>query len=136
MTDIYTKQKRSEVMSRIASANTKPEMVVRSLLHRSGLRFRIHRTDLPGKPDVVLKKHRTVIFVHGCFWHGHTCKKGRSLPKSNSDFWQKKIRDNVARDQRNKEELKKKGWSVLEIWECETRETEKLSAKLSGIMLS
>lgn len=117
--DIWTKAKRSNVMSKIRSKNTKPEIRIRSLLHKKGFRFRIHGKDLPGKPDIVLKKYKTVIFVHGCFWHFHkNCPEGR-IPSTNSKFWKKKLRKNVNRDKLNKKNLAKIDWQVITVWECE-----------------
>ena len=117
MIDVFSKEKRSEIMSRIRSKNTKPEIYVRSTLHRKGYRFRIHHNLLPGRPDLVLKKHNAVIFVNGCFWHGHLCKKFK-LPKSNKRFWMNKIENNKKRDRTNKIKLKKLGWKVFIVWEC------------------
>ena len=111
-------------MSRIRGANTKPEMLVRSLVHQMGFRFRLHRRDLPGKPDLVLPRHRKVIFVHGCFWHCHNCRFGRVTPKANADFWREKRSGNAARDRRNLSRLRRDGWKVLVIWECWTRDVE------------
>lgn len=117
--DIWSKQKRSEVMSRIRGKNTKPEMILRSQLFRQGFRFRIHQKDLPGKPDIVLPKYRTVIFVHGCFWHYHKdCREGR-IPSTNSKFWKEKLRKNIAKDKKHVEALKIEGWNVIVVWECE-----------------
>ena len=117
--DIWDKKKRSEVMSKIRSKDTKPELILRSALHRLGYRFRVHRKDLPGKPDIVLSKYNTVIFVHGCFWHYHKdCREGR-VPNTNSKFWKEKLNKTVQRDKNHKEELEKKGWRVLIYWECE-----------------
>lgn len=119
--DIYSKQKRSEMMSRVRVANTKPEMIVRRKLHSLGFRFRLHRKELPGKPDIVLTKHRAVIFVHGCFWHQHeSCSKAKP-PSSNVEFWENKLKENMRRDFRNVSELKRLGWHVLIVWECETK---------------
>jgi DNA mismatch endonuclease (patch repair protein) len=127
--DIYSRQKRSEIMSGIRTANTKPEMVVRQTLHKLGYRFRLHRKDLPGSPDIVLPRHQTVIFVHGCFWHHHTgCLKSK-LPTTNVEFWTDKIMTNVRRDRRVTTELKKSGWQVFVIWECEVK-NEKFSEKI------
>lgn len=111
------------MMSRIGARNTKPELVVRRGLHAAGFRFRLHRSNLPGSPDVVLPKHRAVIFVNGCFWHRHEGCANFRLPKTNTDFWQKKIDKNVARDEAAIEELLKLGWRVLVVWECVTRRT-------------
>jgi DNA mismatch endonuclease, patch repair protein len=122
-------------MSQIRSRNTAPEMWVRSLLHRLGYRFRIHRKDLPGRPDVVLPRHRKVVMVHGCFWHGHCCSIA-SLPKSNTGYWHEKIERNRARDRRNVEALKCMGWSVLELWECDVRKSVELERRLRSFMKS
>jgi len=117
--DIWTKEKRSYVMSRIRSKNTKPELSLRSWLHKNGFRFRIHRKDLPGKPDIVLPKYKTVIFVHGCFWHYHaTCREGR-IPNTNSKFWHEKLSKNISRDLLHQEKLVELGWRVVIVWECE-----------------
>lgn len=119
MTDIWQKDKRSDVMSRIRSRNTKPERLVRSILHRLGYRFRLHRQDLPGKPDIVLPKYHSVVLVHGCFWHFHKgCAEGR-IPDTSSNWWKKKLQSTVERDKRNKQRLKSLGWKVLVIWECQ-----------------
>lgn len=112
-------------MSRIRSTDTKPELAVRSLLHSLGYRFRLHRADLPGRPDIVLPRHRKIILVQGCFWHGHSCRRA-SKPKSNEVYWNAKIGGNVARDSRNRAALECQGWTVLELWECEIRRTELL----------
>lgn len=117
-------------MSRIKSGNTKPELVVRSLLHSMGYRFRLHRKDLPGKPDIVLPKYRSVIFVHGCFWHRHHKCKYAYNPKSNMDFWQKKFKANIERDVRVIKELKDLGWNILIVWECEIKDMEILKNKI------
>lgn len=121
MKDRLSKAKRSWNMSRIRSDDTKPELFIRSNLHRLGFRFRIHRKDLPGKPDIVLKKYRTVIFVHGCFWHHHENCKRASLPKTNTKYWHHKIFNNRDRDTRNKEILEKLGWNVIVVWECKIK---------------
>jgi DNA mismatch endonuclease (patch repair protein) len=117
--DIWSKEKRSDVMSRIRSKNTKPEVNLRSYLHAAGFRFRIHRKDLPSKPDIVLSKYRTVIFVHGCFWHYHAdCNEGL-IPDTNSKFWQTKLSKNIERDVKHQAALQAAGWQVIVIWECE-----------------
>lgn len=122
LADTFSPAKRSWVMSRIRSGNTLPEKIVRSILHANGFRFRLHRKDLPGKPDIVLSRFRTVIFVHGCFWHQCPfCKSGR-LPKSNLIYWKAKLQKNQERDKKNILELKKIGWSVITIWECQVDE--------------
>ena len=110
-------------MSRIGSKNTKPELIVRSFLHGIGMRFRLHSNKLPCKPDIILPKYQTVIFVHGCFWHQHGCKKS-TIPKTNKKFWLEKFQKNKDRDKKNKDELKKINWMVLEIWECEINKKE------------
>lgn len=117
--DIWSKKKRSEVMSNIRSKDTKPEKTLRLLLHRSGFRFSLHRKDLPGNPDIVMKKYNTVIFVHGCFWHYHKeCIDGK-IPKSNTNYWQKKLTKTVERDKQHQRALRELGWNVIIIWECE-----------------
>ncbi len=129
MVDIFTPEKRSEVMSRIRDKNTKPELAVRSMLHRLGYRFTVSgpkNRKLPGRPDIVLPKHRAVIFVHGCFWHGHEGCKDFRLPKSRVEFWENKITTNRSRDQRNRVDLRVMGWKVITIWACEMKT---LSAK-------
>ena len=120
--DKITKEHRSWNMSRIKSKNTKPEMLVRSFLHNHGYRFRLHVNKLPGKPDIVLKKYKTVIFVHGCFWHRHLGCKYAYAPKSNQQKWMKKFKKNVERDKRNIGKLKELGWKVIILWECEIEE--------------
>jgi len=117
--DTWTPEKRSEVMARIRSRDTKPELIVRSLLHRCGVRFSLRRRDLPGKPDIVLPRYQTVVFVHGCFWHRHAHCRMASNPKSHQAFWQAKFEANVARDRRNRRALTKAGWRVVVLWECE-----------------
>lgn len=119
MTDRYTPDKRSAIMARVKARNTRPEITVRRLLHRLGYRFRLHRRDLPGTPDLVLPKHRAVVFVHGCFWHQHDCRRGHRRPASNSAYWGPKLARNVARDASARRALQQLGWRVLTIWECE-----------------
>lgn len=118
--------KRHEIMSRVKNKNTKPEIIVRSLLHQSGFRFRLHRKDLPGTPDITLPKYKTVVFVHGCLWHGHHCERGK-LPKTNRSFWEAKINNNIQRDIANKKALKENGWNVMTIWDCETSSQTKIN---------
>ncbi len=127
MADIVSESQRSYNMSRIRGKDTKPELKVRSLLHKMGYRFRLHAKNLPGKPDIVLKKHNTAIFVHGCFWHRHKGCKYAYKPKSNVDFWEKKFDDNVKRHREVTGQLKKLGWYVYVIWECETKNEIKLN---------
>lgn len=133
MTDRISKKHRSWNMSRIRGRDTTPERIVRSHLHRKGLRFRIHRRDLPGTPDIVLPKYRLVIFVHGCFWHRHKGCKFSYSPKTRVRFWQEKFRDNVDRDASILRQLKQLGWRMVVIWECETREAPELSRKIEGL---
>lgn len=121
MADVHTPEQRSFNMSRIRNRNTRPEMIVRSLAHRMGYRYSLHRKDLPGKPDLVFKSRRKIIFVHGCFFHMHDCPYGRVTPKTNSEFWQNKRLSNVERDKRNQAVLEDSGWKVLTVWECMTK---------------
>jgi DNA mismatch endonuclease, patch repair protein len=122
-------------MAAIRSRNTKPEVRVRQVLHGMGLRFRLHRKDLPGRPDIVLPKFRTAIFVHGCFWHCHRCKYGSVVPATRPEFWAAKRGGNVARDRRNRTALRRLGWRVVVLWECEVRTEEAALAKVSKLHL-
>lgn len=117
MTDVVDKQKRSEMMSGIQGKNTKPEVLVRSGLHRLGFRFRIHYSKLPGKPDIALPKYNALILIHGCFWHGHSCHLFK-WPKTNRDFWREKIQLNRRRDQHHRQRYRELGWKTLVVWEC------------------
>ena len=117
--DRITQDQRIHLMSQVRAKDTKPELVVRSFLHRNGLRFRLHVKSLPGTPDVVLPKHKTVIDIRGCFWHRHPGCKKTTTPSTHVDFWQKKFTDNIARDQRIEAELRRLGWHIIVIWECE-----------------
>lgn len=119
--DRLTKAQRSLHMSRIRGKDTSPEMIVRSLVHRMGYRFRLHRRDLPGTPDLVFPRLKAVIFVHGCFWHRHSCVNGRSIPETRREFWLAKFAGNRQRDQRNIARLRRAGWRVLVVWECQLR---------------
>lgn len=130
MTDTFSPEKRSAIMRAVLSENTTPELVVRKIVHRLGFRFRLHRGDLPGKPDLVLPRLQKVIFVHGCFWHQHTCKRGNRTPKTRVEYWEKKLGGNRRRDRRNREKLKRLGWKVLIVWECQTKQFEKLTRRL------
>lgn len=117
--DIWSEAKRSEVMSKIRGKNTKPELLVRSYLFKKGFRYHLHKKDLPGCPDLVLRKYKTVIFIHGCFWHQHKeCNEGK-IPSTNSLYWQHKLNKNILRDEKNLKLLKEAGWKVIIIWECE-----------------
>ncbi len=121
MADVLTKEQRSRCMAAIRGKDTKPEMIVRKYLFSKGLRFRVQVRKLPGNPDIVLPKYKTVIFVNGCFWHGHVGCRYYRLPKSNVEFWKEKIERNIARDLRNEEELKALGWRVIRVWECDIK---------------
>jgi DNA mismatch endonuclease, patch repair protein len=135
MSDIFTQEKRSEIMRRIHSEDTKPEVRVRKYLHKNGFRFRLHIGHLPGKPDIALKKYKMVIFVQGCFWHGHPCKigSGNRKPKQNHEYWNTKINKNIVRDKENTDKLKKLGWEVLNIWECKSISDKSLSNILTPL---
>lgn len=130
MADVLTPEQRSFNMSRIRSRDTRPEMIVRSIVHRLGYRYRLHKKDLPGKPDVVLVRHRKIIDVHGCFFHMHKCRFGRVVPVTNAQFWKTKRSSNVERDRRNLKALKREGWQVMVVWECETRHSDRLAERL------
>ena len=117
--DRCSPEARSAIMARVRAANTRPEIAVRRLVHGLGYRFRLQRRDLPGTPDLVLPRHRAVVFVHGCFWHQHTCRRGRRRPASNQAYWGPKLAGNVARDVTARRALEEMGWRVLTIWECE-----------------
>jgi DNA mismatch endonuclease (patch repair protein) len=131
--DKLTKEQRSWNMSRIRSKNTKPEMLVRRMLTARGVRYRLHRAGLPGKPDIVLGPRKLVIFVHGCFWHRHPECKEATMPSSNRTFWETKLEGNAARDLRHRSALRKLGWKVIVIWECETRQPLKLEKRLARL---
>ena len=118
MADIFSKDKRSQIMSKISGKETKPEILVRKFLFSKGFRYRKNDKRMVGKPDIVLPKYKTIIFIHGCFWHGHQNCKAATLPTTNSDFWKSKIEGNGARDQKTKNLLKKQGWRVMVIWQC------------------
>ena len=128
--DKLTAEQRSWNMSRIKSKDTRPEILVRSLLHRLGFRFSLKRRDLPGRPDIVLTRHKVAIFVHGCFWHRHKDCQNSVLPKTRQEFWMAKLTGNVERDTRNVIALKQMGWKVLTVWECEVEDEPSLSRKL------
>jgi DNA mismatch endonuclease (patch repair protein) len=132
--DVHTRAQRSYNMSRIRGVHTAPELRVRKLLHSLGLRYRLHGKGLPGKPDLVFAGPRVVLFVHGCFWHMHRCKYGKPVPTTNQAFWADKRRSNAERDKRNRRALKKDGWRVFEIWECQTRDEERLRATLDPLI--
>ncbi len=129
MTDRVTKEQRSLNMAAVRSSDTTAEKTVRSILHRLGLRFRLHQRTLPGTPDIVLKRHETVVFVHGCFWHSHECPRGK-VPSVRSGFWVPKLARNRERDRANADSLRELGWRVLTVWECELREPTRLACRL------
>lgn len=125
---------RSRTMRAVRSKNTTPELKVRRLLHGAGYRFRLHRKDLPGSPDLTFSARKAVVFVHGCFWHGHDCKRGARAPKSNADYWTAKFARNIARDARNLEALHVLGWRVAAVWECELKEPQAVLARVSTFL--
>ena len=131
--DTRTPEQRRKIMQSVKSKDTGPEMLVRRILHRLGYRFRLHRKDLPGRPDIVLPRHRKVILVHGCFWHAHGCAKGRP-PKSRKDYWLPKLQENVRRDRTKLEHLEALGWQVMVVWQCETKDVEVLAARLKDFV--
>lgn len=133
MADVHSKEARSYNMSRIKSRNTGPEMLIRRYLHANGYRYSLHRKDLPGKPDIVLRKYNTVIMVHGCFWHGHEHCKYYTIPKTRSDWWEAKIAGNVLNDEKTSLQLKALGWNIINIWGCELKK-DKLEKTLSGLV--
>lgn len=130
MTDVLTPEQRRRNMSAIRSKNTKPEMVVRSLIHRLGYRYRLHCRNLPGKPDIVFISRRKIVFVHGCYWHVHNCPAGQVVPRTNTEFWQTKRQGNVDRDLRHTKALETDGWSVKVIWECQTKNPTELEGTI------
>ena len=139
MVDFLSPVERSKRMSRIRSSNTAPEVALRRGLHALGLRFRLHRKDLPGKPDIVLTRYRTVVFVHGCFWHRHNGCKIATTPKSNTEFWIHKFESNVARDIQSRASLEVMGWKVITVWECElasTQMTASAARRVAGEILA
>jgi DNA mismatch endonuclease (patch repair protein) len=134
MPDMFSPEKRSNIMARVKNRNTAPEIVVRQALHRMGYRFRLHRKDLPGHPDIVLPKYKKVIFVHGCFWHGHEDCPRAARPTTNVDFWNAKIDKNIARDCEAHRALGALGWGILVIWQCQIRDQARLEATLTDFL--
>lgn len=134
MTDNLTPEKRSWNMRRIRAKNTSPELIVRSLIHNMGYRFRLYKKDLPGKPDIVLPKYKVVIFVHGCFWHRHKGCPRCTTPKSNVSYWNKKFNRNIERDREARKELKRSGWKTVIIWECETKNKKTVLRKINSVL--
>ena len=130
--DVFSKRKCSRIMARIGGKNTGPEVAVRRFLHSKGFRYRLHGAELPGKPDIVLPKYRAVVFVHGCFWHGHRgCRKGRTLPATRKAFWRRKIEGNRKRDRRDRRRLRRTGWRVFVVWACQIKNAHTLK-RLAG----
>jgi len=136
MADVFPPAKRSWIMSRVKGKNTKPEIKVRSLIHAMGFRFRLHRKDLPGNPDLVFPKYRKVIFVHGCFWHQHRACPNAARPTSNTIYWNKKLERTIERDNQNITALESAGWQVLVIWECEVKNHEKLFEIIGNFLIN
>ena len=127
--DTLTTEQRSENMRRIRSTDTGPEIAVRRLLHREGFRFRLHSKVVPGTPDIVLPRYRLAVFVHGCFWHGHDCKDGRR-PKSNTEYWDRKLQRNAERDAERRKELRSRGWKTVVVWSCEIRDEKRILQRI------
>jgi DNA mismatch endonuclease (patch repair protein) len=136
MVDVLTPEQRRRNMQRIRSKDTKPELRVRQLVHRLGYRFRLHGAKLPGRPDLVFAARRKVIFVHGCYWHMHACRYGRVVPATNAEFWQKKRSGNVVRDRVVRVALRKAGWTLLVIWECQVRDEERVAKRVRDFLSS
>jgi len=137
MADLLTRERRSWNMSRIRGKHTAPEMAVRSVLHKAGFRFRLHRKGFPGKPDIVLPKYKTVVFVHGCFWHRHQGCRNCTTPSNRRDWWLEKLNGNAARDKINRRALQKLGWRVVVVWECQTEKKsglQKLTHRLERVI--
>jgi len=134
MSDVLSPEQRHRCMANIKSKNTKPEIIVRSAVWSLGYRYRLHKKDLPGKPDLVFTKSKKIILVHGCFWHMHSCRFGRVIPKTNAVFWQVKRLSNRTRDKKNMKDLKNLGWHVFVVWECQTRDIPKLIVKIERFL--
>ncbi len=134
MTDVFSKKKRSAIMSRVRGKNTSPEIIVRKVVHSLGYRFRLHKNNLPGKPDLILPRHQKIILVHGCFWHGHANCHRSVLPTTNITFWSKKILGNKRRDTRVIGSLRRRGWKVLVVWQCQTKKADYLTKRLKHFL--
>jgi DNA mismatch endonuclease (patch repair protein) len=134
VTDHVDATKRSSIMAAVHSKDTKPEMAIRKIVHAMGYRYRLHSANLPGKPDLVFSSRGKVIFVHGCFWHRHSRCRYATMPKTRTEFWQDKFSANMARDRRNRRELKRMGWKVLIVWQCELKKFEKLTERLNDFL--
>lgn len=133
MTDHVSKEKRSNIMKKVRGKNTSPELLVRKIIYSLGYRYRLHGKDLPGKPDIVFRWRKKVIFIHGCFWHAHGCKKGQP-PKSNLPYWIPKLQENKIRDQDNIKSISAMGWSALIIWQCEIKSKDELIDKINSFL--
>ena len=133
-TDVFSPEKRSAVMRRVKGRDTSPELAVRAILRAAGIGYRLGGCGLPGRPDVVMKGRRTVVFVHGCFWHGHDCPRGARTPKANREYWTAKVARNAARDARTAAELTAAGWRVETIWECDLKDAEALRRRLGALI--
>lgn len=134
--DILSKKARSALMAKIKGKNTRPEMIVRKFLFSKGFRYRIHDSRYPGSPDIVLPKYKTAIFIHGCFWHGHENCRASRLPTTNEDYWQEKIQQNIARDQKKIDLLEKEGWKILVVWECKIKKQVQRKNELNELFNS
>lgn len=134
MPDPFSPDQRSAIMRAVKGKDTTPELVVRRLTHALGYRYRLHGADLPGKPDLVFPGRRKVIFVHGCFWHWHNCRRGRRMPMSRTEYWSQKLGRNQRRDRRHRLALRRAGWQVLVIWECQLKDANKLSRKIQEFL--
>ncbi len=132
--DRLNPKERSELMRQIRSKDTGPELEVRRLVHKMGYWYRLYQKGLPGRPDMVFPSRKKVIFIHGCFWHGHLCKAGLNKPRSNKEYWEPKLKRNIIRDQENRSKLKEKGWDVLEIWECQVKDRDHLSILVQNFL--
>jgi DNA mismatch endonuclease (patch repair protein) len=132
--DTFTAEERAAIMRRIRGKDTRPEMAVRRMIHRMGFRYALHRADLPGNPDLVFPCHGKVLFVHGCFWHGHSCRAGRNRPHSNRRYWIPKLDRNKARDAANRRRLRALGWEVLTVWECQLKNPERLRRRIGEFL--
>lgn len=135
MTDVFSPEKRAWIMSRVKGGNTKPELAVRSMIHRMGFRYRLYRKDLPGCPDIVLPKHKKVVFVHGCFWHGHKKCNRSKRPTSNIRFWNEKLDGNIERDRKIHRQLRRLGWKSLVVWQCELKRPELVQRRLERFLI-
>lgn len=134
MTDTFSTRERSQIMARVKGKDTTPELVIRKIIHSLGYRYRLHSSSLPGKPDIVFPSRQKIIFVNGCFWHGHKCKRGKRTPKSNREYWVDKIKRNVDRDKKHIRRLRLLGWMCLVIWECQMKDKDKLTKRIIAFL--